>query len=341
MKPRRVRSESFLLVEDALGVSIRRSSVRPHLRKIIRHAEMSWRSASRSLLDPVRPVLSGESVMEVSIPGMCTCPTALLGDSERLTAVGLAMPTKARNRHQLAGRKPISPMRPRHPPERQDEEVVTLGDIADFDTRQNVATLMAVAPGLAVRDLYHLLIDMKGDMPAAREQATIRASCAPPSRPFVKREQTPAVPAPQNVVDLADSDSDDVMIKIDPNAPFLEYNTDTPPPEESIRAKKPAAARKRRAQPNSARKRTKGVAVRHHRYRENSINDFVVGNGTVHYETDRSSSTDSESEASDVPNGDDSDQEMLEPENLEDLRIDLRSKYACNAHILGQKRKTG
>jgi hypothetical protein len=178
-------------------------------------------------------------------------------------------------------------------------------------------------------------------MPAAREQATIRASCAPPPRPSVKREQTPAVPVPQDLVNLADSDSDDVMIKIDPNAPFLEYDTDTPPPEEPIHAKQPTAARKRQAQPNSARKRTKGVAVCHRRYRENSINDFVFENGTVHYDTDRSSSTDSESGASDVPNGDDSVQEMLEPENLEDLRIDLRSKYAFKAHILGKKRKTG
>jgi hypothetical protein len=111
MKPRRVRSERFLLVEDALIVSIRRSSVRPQLRKIIRHAEMSSRTASRFLLDQVRLVLSGQVAVEVSIPGMCTCPTAFLGDGERLTVVGLAMPTKARSRHQLAGRTPASPMR--------------------------------------------------------------------------------------------------------------------------------------------------------------------------------------------------------------------------------------
>ena len=49
-----------------------------------------------------------------------------------------------------------------HPPERQDDEVVTLGDIDDLVTRQNVAELMAVAPRLPVRDLYHLLVDMEG-----------------------------------------------------------------------------------------------------------------------------------------------------------------------------------
>jgi len=158
-------------------------------------------------------------------------------------------------------------------------------------------------------------------MPTACEQAAVRASCAPPPRrPFVKREETPAVPKPQTVVDLAEDD-DEVMIKIDPNASFLEYDTDTPPPEEPVRAKKPT--KKRQAQPNAARKRTGVAVVRNRRYREDSIDDFVIEDNNAQYETDRSSLTGSRSGESDVSddnaNDKDYDHGMLEQEDLEDL----------------------
>jgi hypothetical protein len=43
-----------------------------------------------------------------------------------------------------------------------DDEDMTLGQIENFTMRSEVAKLMAVAPGLPVRDLYHLIIDSKG-----------------------------------------------------------------------------------------------------------------------------------------------------------------------------------
>jgi hypothetical protein len=58
------------------------------------------------------------------------------------------------------------------------DESFALIHIPDLTTRQYVAQLMAVAPGLDIRDLYDLLTNMKGDFAAARKQA-IRASRAP------------------------------------------------------------------------------------------------------------------------------------------------------------------
>jgi hypothetical protein len=55
------------------------------------------------------------------------------------------------------------------------DESFALIHIPDLTTRQYVAQLMAVAPGLEIPDLYHnLLTDMKGDFAAARKQV-IRA----------------------------------------------------------------------------------------------------------------------------------------------------------------------
>jgi hypothetical protein len=224
---------------------------------------------------------------------------------------------------------PAQKATPSHHPVRQEEEVVTLGDISDFETRKNVVDLMAVAPGLHVRDLYGLLIDMRGDLPAATKRA-IRASRAPSARPSVKTERTPV--APRNFVDLVDLDGDDVMIKIDPNAAFLEWDSDAPPPEPITRTKS-----SRSHKSNVGRKRGTGVRVRHRRHRENSIDEFVVGDGHVQYDTDKSSSVGSDERSS----NDTSDEEMLEDEDPEDLRINMRRKYAYNAKVLNKKKRSG
>jgi len=201
--------------------------------------------------------------------------------------------------------------------------------------RKKVADLMAVAPGLPVRDLYYLLLDLKGDLPAARKQA-IRLSRAPSLCAPVKSERTPAAVRPRNVVNISeDTDDDEIMVKIDPNASFLEYDTDTPPPE-STRQKKPTAGRSRPTKSNSSRKRKDGAPPRRRKEGENSISrEFIVPDDEVEYETDKSSSEDSSEH--DVRH-DDSDLDMLEPEDLEDLRIDMRRKYAINATILGRRK---
>jgi hypothetical protein len=213
-----------------------------------------------------------------------------------------------------------------------------LSDIPDFKTRQNVAELMAVAPGLAVKDLYRLLVDFKGKLPAARRQA-IRKSQVPLPR-TIKPERVQSPTLSRNIINLAeDSDDDEVMVKIDPNAPFLEYDTDTPPPEPT-RTRRPSATKSFPAnsfptKSNSGRKRTE--APRRRRNRENSIvRDFLAPNDEVEYATDKSSSD--EGERYHIRHGQ-RDENMVEPEELEDLRIDMRRKYAFNAAVLGRRKR--
>jgi hypothetical protein len=104
-----------------------------------------------------------------------------------------------------------------------NDQDLTLAAINDFDLRKKVAELMAIAPGLPIRDLYGLLLNCKGQLEPATRQA-VRASQAPafrderqPSRPI----HAPAAPKTVNL--LQDSDSDEVMIKIDLNEGFLEW----------------------------------------------------------------------------------------------------------------------
>jgi hypothetical protein len=68
---------------------------------------------------------------------------------------------------------------------------------------------------------------------------------------------------------------------------------------------------------------------------------FVVPDHVVHLDTDVPSS-DAESSESTLQSSD-SDMEMADtvPEDVDDLRIDLRSKYAYNARILGRRKKKG
>jgi hypothetical protein len=82
---------------------------------------------------------------------------------------------------------------------------------------------MAVAPALSVGELYSLLLDFEGDLAAARQQA-IRASQAPSST-HIKQETSAAANSLQQAPRLADDmgDDDEIMIKIDPNDPFLEW----------------------------------------------------------------------------------------------------------------------
>lgn len=86
---------------------------------------------------------------------------------------------------------------------------------------------MAVAPGLAIRDLYDLLTDMKGNLTAARKHA-IRASRAPSARPSIKPEPLLSRVQLQHDQRSAHGEyGDEVMVKIDPNEDFLEWVSTT------------------------------------------------------------------------------------------------------------------
>lgn len=109
---------------------------------------------------------------------------------------------------------------------------ITLADIKDFDLRYKTAQLMAVAPELPVADLYHLLVDLKGHLEGAKQEA-IRRSQAPfsPSPPRQSDSGRAAtVPIPNKAQDDVD---DDDKIKIEFDHTFT-WNNDapaTPPPE--------------------------------------------------------------------------------------------------------------
>jgi hypothetical protein len=107
--------------------------------------------------------------------------------------------------------------------ENTSQQDMTLGNISDFDMRKNVADLMAVAPALPISDLYRLLVDLEGDLPAARKQA-IRASRAPSMHPSIKSDAPSTVGLPKTFSrPTYDTDGDEIMVKIDPNDAFLEW----------------------------------------------------------------------------------------------------------------------
>jgi hypothetical protein len=100
---------------------------------------------------------------------------------------------------------------------------MSLGSISDFEMRKKVAELMAVAPALPVRGLHRLLVDLEGDLPAARKE-TIRASRAPSINPSIKPETSSVAGDSESFSKLAyDVDGDELMVKIDPNDGFLEW----------------------------------------------------------------------------------------------------------------------
>jgi hypothetical protein len=100
---------------------------------------------------------------------------------------------------------------------------MTLGTISDFEMRKKVADLMVVAPALPVRGLYRLLMDLEGDLSAARKEA-MRASCAPSIQPSTTPETPSAVGDAGSFSKLAYvANDDELMVKIDPNDGFLEW----------------------------------------------------------------------------------------------------------------------
>ncbi|KAH8725660.1 hypothetical protein GQ44DRAFT_212833 [Phaeosphaeriaceae sp. PMI808] len=228
------------------------------------------------------------------------------------------------------------------------DEDFTLGDILDFSSRKKVADLMAIAPGLPIWSLHNLLLDVEGDLAIARGEA-IKASQATP-HPSVKHDLTTFVSRLDNATHPnQDSDSSDVMVKLDPNEAYLEWDDNTPPPMEAGKKKphsrKSAVHRSRLSNfPNIAHhsqresRETKLSPQRDRRARGNSITKyFIVPDNVVHLDTDGSSSESDTPEPDSSENS--SDLEMLDygPEDVDELRTDMRSRYAYNARILDQR----
>ena len=92
--------------------------------------------------------------------------------------------------------------------------------------------------------------------------------------------------------------------------------------------------------PNMGAKRAGPSHPTNRRARGNSVTGtFVVPDHVVHLDTDNSSSETESSES--TLQGSSSDVEMANTvhEDLEDLRIDMRSKYAYNAEILPKRKR--
>jgi hypothetical protein len=96
-------------------------------------------------------------------------------------------------------------------PDSHDQNDMALGTISDFEMRKKVADLMTVAPALPVRGLYRLLVDLDGDLSAARREA-MSASRARSIHPSIKND-------------------DELMVKIDSNDSFLEWESTQQIPE--------------------------------------------------------------------------------------------------------------
>lgn len=222
---------------------------------------------------------------------------------------------------------------------------MSLLDIDDFSVRSKVAQLMAVAPALAVIDLYHLIIDSEGDLPRARKQA-IRMSEAP------KIRYRPGL----------DDEGDEIMVKIDPNNPAFEWDDDEPYPEfdtaTAARPSKPTlkATRSRsikgsvratestksntKNRSNVGAKRARSTFMNPTHAREiSSDRDFIVPDNVIHYDLDSDVSNDSGHSTNTRVHNKCEDSDILDVDDQLDLDIDMQPRFAYNARMLGITRR--
>lgn len=222
---------------------------------------------------------------------------------------------------------------------------MSLLDIDDFSVRSKVAQLMAVAPALAVIDLYHLIIDSEGDLPRARKQA-IRMSEAP------KIRYRPGL----------DDEGDEIMVKIDPNDPAFEWDDDEPYPEfdtaTAARPSKPTlkATRSRsikgsvratgstksntKNRSNVGAKRARSTFMNPTHAREiSSDRDFIVPDNVIHYDLDSDVSNDSGHSTNTRVHNKCEDSDILDVDDQLDLDIDMQPRFAYNARMLGITRR--
>ena len=254
-----------------------------------------------------------------------------------------------------------------------DRVELTLADIPDFDLRSKVAQLMAVAPAIPVRDLYYLLMDSEGQFPIAKERA-VRASEAPRQSKKPLTSPSSARRMPILARPTQDSDDDEIMVKIDPNDPAFEWDTDAPEPEPLEEQRRPTLKRSKarpsnskpkpiakrinttgaekipkcsprpskssiESRPNVNVKRTSGPSAPSKRKRDNSINrDFLVPDDGTCFDSDVSYSDDY-SEHGEM-NGSRSGIEMDGFVDRFDLNNDMRARHRSNTGILNKQRRS-
>jgi hypothetical protein len=140
---------------------------------------------------------------------------------------------------------------------------LTLADIHNFDLRMKLAKLMAIAPALPVRDLYGLLVEMKGHYNDAKVQV-YRATAS--QTPRLKNDSQ-RITAFQPMAEMHPGADDDgeVMVKIDLDNPDIYLDNDIPSlPSPPLISKKASAIKKNtksgahRERLNTNRSNTKG-----------------------------------------------------------------------------------
>lgn len=131
-----------------------------------------------------------------------------------------------------------------------DGELI-LADIPDFGLRMKVAKLMAIAPGLPVKDLYDLLIEMKGRYEEAKDQVFHCVSQAPP---LPVRPQNPPL-APKSTGEMQYIDEKEVIATVDFDNPDIYWDTDVPasPPPPLVSKKAPAKKKRNKFRVESQR----------------------------------------------------------------------------------------
>ncbi|EUC35048.1 hypothetical protein COCCADRAFT_3678 [Bipolaris zeicola 26-R-13] len=165
-----------------------------------------------------------------------------------------------------------------------EEKDMKLVDIEDSEMRKKVTQLMAVAPALPVRDLYHLIIDSEGRLSKAKKKA-IRMSEAPDTlcRPtqLSLRPRTPInnLDTEGVVVNINNSNTQ-TMVKIDPSDPIFKWDEDEPAPE-------PAPMAKPRRSKSTAKNKQTQSAHSHHSAKESKRKIPAAPTPTPSYQSEK------------------------------------------------------
>ena len=184
--------------------------------------------------------------------------------------------------------------------EQEHAKDMALVDIEDFDVRSKVGPLMAVAPALPIRDLYHLVIDTKGHMTKAIKRA-IRMSEAPDQLRTAtlrsSQQEKSTNPDTEEIkvkIDLSDS-----TFKWDDHAPAAEPITTSnarssntnPRPRSTHRFRSLYSTESRKrikpptlTYPRTGIKRTKAILSKRANAGETSSDrDFVIADNAIQY----------------------------------------------------------
>ncbi|KAG9197436.1 hypothetical protein G6514_001570 [Epicoccum nigrum] len=204
-----------------------------------------------------------------------------------------------------------------------------LGDISDLELRKKTAQLMAIAPGLAVADLYHLLVEKEGRFDVAKENV-IRMS----QTPFTST----SLPVREKTIQPADSvpEGDEVKAKVDFDDEFFIYDA-----EWLVTEKTTNESGEYTGDINRGIRETS-----HDREFIASDDEVSLDDSDADYsDSDQSAATDTSSSESDTDMAIDDEPEYAESDSTEmasemgtdedeNLEIDMQPEYAYNSDIL-------